>query len=260
VTETRAASRSLITREAVLAAIAEYDAMGRDAFLACNGFRKSTRFHLVHEGRFYDSKAILGVAYGHAFDCEALRPSEFSGGAAHCERIFTALGFEVAYGTRLGAKVKRLARKAAKAVLGVLRVGLVSCTKSKLGHEGDGQTYAARDLYSPSWNFRQSVAFVERECDEWLILSAEHGAVDPDEALAHYNRSLYDAKKSERREWAARVVDQLRARFGNRRVEFVALAGAPYVEGLTADFAVEEPMAGLFTGQRKAWLKANGAG
>lgn len=51
-----------LTREAVNAAIAEFDEVGRDAFLGRYGFGRSTRFRIGHEGRWYDSKAFAGVA------------------------------------------------------------------------------------------------------------------------------------------------------------------------------------------------------
>lgn len=91
---------SKITRAGILAAIAECDALGRDAFLAKYGYRKASRFHLRHRGRSYDSKAILGVAFGHSEGTDPGRASEFSGGAATAERVFAREGFAIAYGTR----------------------------------------------------------------------------------------------------------------------------------------------------------------
>jgi len=46
------------SRPAILAAIAEYDLLGRDAFLEKYGFGRSLTYYLVHDGREYDSKAI----------------------------------------------------------------------------------------------------------------------------------------------------------------------------------------------------------
>ena len=54
-----------ITREAVLAAITEYDELGQDAFLDKYGFHPARSYLLVHDGKSYDSKAIVGVAHGH---------------------------------------------------------------------------------------------------------------------------------------------------------------------------------------------------
>lgn len=85
-----------LTREAVLSAIAEYDEVGRDAFLARYGFRPAKGYFLVHDGRRYDSKAIAGVA--NKFlpgETEALRSSQFSGGVADAAGRLSVIGFEI---------------------------------------------------------------------------------------------------------------------------------------------------------------------
>ncbi len=72
---------TLITRDSVLAAMAEHDGIGRAAFLEKYGFREA-RTHLVwHEGHSYDSKAIVGAAFGYLpGQSDALRSDEFYGG------------------------------------------------------------------------------------------------------------------------------------------------------------------------------------
>ena len=54
-------------RDSVLAAVAEYDRLGQDAFLEKYGFAMAERFFLEIDGRRYDSKAIAGAAYGYEF-------------------------------------------------------------------------------------------------------------------------------------------------------------------------------------------------
>ena len=76
--------------------MAEYDELGQDAFLDRYGYRRSRIYRLVEDGRSYDSKAIVGAAHrfiGPEFD--ALKPSEFSGGAATVARKLRSLGFEI---------------------------------------------------------------------------------------------------------------------------------------------------------------------
>jgi hypothetical protein len=83
------------SRDAVLAAMAEFDQIGRDAFLAKYGFGPSREYIVVENGRRYDSKALLGGAYSHQFDGhERLRSEDFSGGD-ETRRVFERLGFEV---------------------------------------------------------------------------------------------------------------------------------------------------------------------
>jgi hypothetical protein len=85
-----------VTQYGVLQAIAEFDRVGRDAFLDQYGFGPATGYFLVHDGRDYDSKAIVGVA--HAFDLPEMGPlsaADFSGGDATVARLLRDLGFEV---------------------------------------------------------------------------------------------------------------------------------------------------------------------
>jgi hypothetical protein len=53
----------LTNRDAVLAAIKEYDALGQDEFLAKYGYSRARRYWLVYNGKSYDAKAIVGVAF-----------------------------------------------------------------------------------------------------------------------------------------------------------------------------------------------------
>lgn len=83
---------------AVLAAMKEFDTVGRTYFLEKYGFGKSREYILRDPatGKLYDSKAVVGAAYGYAFPDEGpLRAENFSGGEATVERILSDLGFEV---------------------------------------------------------------------------------------------------------------------------------------------------------------------
>lgn len=83
-----------VTHEAVLKAMAEYDRMGQDAFLELYGFRRA-RTHMVwYRGKSYDSKAIVGAAFGYlAGNPPPLRSDEFHGGAPTI-RALKAVGFD----------------------------------------------------------------------------------------------------------------------------------------------------------------------
>lgn len=84
-----------ITREAVLAAIAEYDRLGQDGFLYKYGFGRAHHYVLVHNGKRYDSKAIVGVAHGFLPWRSALTANEFNGGKATVVPLLAKLGFNV---------------------------------------------------------------------------------------------------------------------------------------------------------------------
>jgi MoxR-like ATPase len=86
----------LTSREAVLEAIAEFDRLGRETFLAKHGFGPARDFHLVHEGTSYPSKAIAGVAHGYQHPTRGpLSSDEFTGGRKTVGRRLKALGFDV---------------------------------------------------------------------------------------------------------------------------------------------------------------------
>jgi hypothetical protein len=95
-----------ITRDAVLRAIAEYDEIERSEFLRRYGFREARSYFLVHNGRRYDSKAVVGVAHGYATG-DFLRAPDFSGGrntvAATLERLQFTIERDGAQSELLGA-------------------------------------------------------------------------------------------------------------------------------------------------------------
>lgn len=85
-----------IERDAVLEAIAEFDEMGREAFLKKYGFGEAQEYYIEHNDRLYDSKAIVGVAYKYQFPTLGpLRPDQFSGGKATVMKKLKQLGFDL---------------------------------------------------------------------------------------------------------------------------------------------------------------------
>jgi 5-methylcytosine-specific restriction protein A len=100
-----------ITRAAVLAAIAEYDELGQDDFLARYGFERARSCLLIHDGKAYDSKAIVGVAHGFLPGEGALPAGYFSGGEATVGRPLRRLGFTVQVGELTIASLVRLLAK-----------------------------------------------------------------------------------------------------------------------------------------------------
>ncbi|WHX20205.1 hypothetical protein QFW82_25740 [Streptomyces malaysiensis subsp. malaysiensis] len=87
---------SEITRAGILQAIAEHDRLGAEAFRETYGYRAAVTYLLEHEGRLYDSKAIVGVAHKYDFGV-ALKPSTpgFSGGLKHAVAWLQREGFTV---------------------------------------------------------------------------------------------------------------------------------------------------------------------
>ncbi len=134
------------------------------------------------------------------------------------------------------------------------RIGLVGCVKKKRT-----QPSAARDLYV-STLFVGRRAFVERTCDQWFVLSAEHGLVHPDLVLAPYDVTLTAVGRKQRHSWSRRVLEQIEEAVGDvRGAEFEIHAGATYrdfglVEGLRdRGAAAVVPAEGLRQGEQLAF-------
>ncbi len=84
------------SRKEILAAIAEFDRLGRDRFLKKYKFGPSRSYWLAHQNKRYDSKAIIGAARGYARpDLGPMTADEFSGGEATVRRKLEELGFVV---------------------------------------------------------------------------------------------------------------------------------------------------------------------
>lgn len=82
-----------VTAESVRRAIGECDRLGAAAFRSTYGFGPARRLMLVHDGRTYDSKAIVGVAHGYATGT-FWRSNDFTGGIASVVRTLQRLGFD----------------------------------------------------------------------------------------------------------------------------------------------------------------------
>ena len=82
-----------IRREHVLAAIAEFDKLGRKAFLEKYGFGPTRKNWISYDGRFYDTHAIVGVAHGFATgDFWTKARWFYAGGRSIAYGIFEDLG------------------------------------------------------------------------------------------------------------------------------------------------------------------------
>jgi hypothetical protein len=91
--------KDITESKAVQQAIDEYDEIGRDAFLEKYGFGYSKSYWLIHNGRTYDSKAIIGAAHGYQHPDEGpLKANSFSGGLSTVARKLRSLGFHMQIG------------------------------------------------------------------------------------------------------------------------------------------------------------------
>lgn len=138
-----------------------------------------------------------------------------------------------------------------------MRLGLVGAVKSKRRIPSE-----AADLYT-SPLFRGRVAYVERTCDRWYVLTPREGLVHPDWVVVPSEESLAVLPAAWRRAWSVRVIDVLLQELVDLRGHvFEIHAGASFrdyglVSGLESHGAVVEiPARGLSQGEQLAFYAA----
>ena len=115
--------------------------------------------------------------------------------------------------------------RAFSALVGLPRVALVSCVKTKRAAASP-----AGELYT-SPLFIGMRAFARRNAETWYILSAKYGLLRPNEVVEPYEMTLKTMRKADRLAWAGQVQQQLLAALPPV-AEVMFLAGERYREGL----------------------------
>ncbi|WP_433632957.1 DUF6884 domain-containing protein [Halomicrococcus sp. NG-SE-24] len=134
-------------------------------------------------------------------------------------------------------------------------IGLVSCVKTK-----QDRLAKPRDLYTSQY-YRKMRSYAEEEHDEWWILSAKHGLLDPDgPPIEPYDETLTGARVAKKRDWAEEVYQELEeAGLLETGVHLVIHAGQDYYGELLPKIrdldgvSVEIPTEGLSIGETLSW-------
>ena len=124
---------------------------------------------------------------------------------------------------------------------------LIACSARKLDRAA-----AAKDLYQGQ-AFSLACKAAAAAGADVLILSALHGATDPDAVINPYNVTLSDMTAADRAAWAKTTAAQLEPHKGR---SITVLAGANYAAAVEGFADVSRPLAGLGIGQQLAKLKA----
>lgn len=80
---------------------------------------------------------------------------------------------------------------------------IIACSKEKRQHEAP-----ARDLYI-SRNFKLRRKLAEAYADQWFVLSAQYGLLEPDSVIAPYDKNLRDIDEHESKRWFNRIQQKL---------------------------------------------------
>lgn len=155
-------------------------------------------------------------------------------------------------------KIRSLARLAFEASRKIESEGpdsfhvLISCSKTKGTHRD-----LARNLYE-SPLYRKSVLTAEGWGVPFSILSAKFGLLRPEDTIEPYDVTLKGASKAFKKDWANRVVAQIRTEIDQKKT-LIALAGDDYLQPILeasdpAPLNYYAPMKGLSLGTRLSFL------
>lgn len=130
-------------------------------------------------------------------------------------------------------------------------VVLIGCTKRKRD-----ELSPARELYQESPLYRKRLAYAESlDPDLMLVLSAKHHVLKMDEEIEPYDVTLNEMSRDEGRDWASRVLDQLRNLTDPEHDRFIFLAGRSYYRDLLSHLEHHEiPTDGMPIGETLRYL------
>lgn len=131
-------------------------------------------------------------------------------------------------------------------------IGLVSCAAKKQ----DGR-HPAREIYVSAL-FSKSVRYIEQNVDDWYILSAKFGLLNPSTVIEKYDVTLNRMPIAKRRMWAEQVFSDL-IQLVEPGDNVIILAGQNYVEFfmpklVTYGVLIDRPLDRLKIGQQLSWL------
>jgi hypothetical protein len=132
------------------------------------------------------------------------------------------------------------------------RICLISCVRAKR----DCLSPAA-DLYVSPW-FAKAKQYARKYCEQWYILSTEHGILRPEDIVKPYEKTLNRMPKSAREIWARSVFADLKQRI-EPTDQITILAGMRYREFLMPLLRakcsnITIPMEHLTIGCQLQWL------
>lgn len=130
---------------------------------------------------------------------------------------------------------------------------LLSCVKSKRDHACKAESLYTSSLFKKSLELAKS-----KKPERIFILSAKYGLLKLSDKIEPYEKTLNKMPKTERLQWASRVIHQLQKQASLDKDTFVFLAGQRYREELLPVLKnYKIPMEGLPFGKQLQWLEEN---
>jgi len=133
------------------------------------------------------------------------------------------------------------------------KVCLVACVRTKLPKRAP-----ARELYTSDL-FVKAREYATSRFDDWYILSAKYGLLEPGKVISPYECTLNKMPKKARLDWGDRVYESIHATV-KRGSALAFVAGERYREELVTRLAeqgyrIRIPLEGLSIGMQLSWLK-----
>ena len=142
--------------------------------------------------------------------------------------------------------------------MNTLKIGLVGCSKTKVGYAAP-----AREFYQGTL-FKKASNYCQQTYDKWFILSAKYGLLEPDRIIKPYDTTLNNMKSNDIDWWAANTALDLEQYYG---AVFYLHAGKKY-QTVCKHIAKPRigkpeskfifPLKGLGIGHQLAWYKERG--
>ena len=131
------------------------------------------------------------------------------------------------------------------------RIVLIACASQKLS-----QRSKAKDLYI-STLFKLNLKYaVKLAPDKIYILSAKHGLLSLDQEINPYEQTLNNMPSDEVKQWASRVLEQIKHVCPVDETELIFLAGKKYRKYLLPHIKnAQVPLEGLGIGKQLQKLK-----
>ena len=131
------------------------------------------------------------------------------------------------------------------------RIILISCVSKKLTIKAKAKDIYISTLFKLNYQYAKSL-----NPDKIFILSAKYGLINPEKEIEPYNETLNTKSTQEIKNWANKVLIDLKKGADLEKDEFIFLAGDRYRKFLLPHIKnYKVPMDGLTIGRQLAFLK-----
>ena len=114
-----------------------------------------------------------------------------------------------------------------------MKIGLIACSKTKLGKDNPEQKFKAKDIYQGNtFKIAKNSGIQKYNCDDYSILSAKYGLLYKDKEISYYDSYLGNKSASFKKAWAEIVLEQLKALYDLEKDVFYIFGGKEYYENL----------------------------